>query len=55
VFFSTLSTVGHLISGDNIINLRALMDERGIRSGERLLLFMAGYGLNWQCVILEKT
>jgi 3-oxoacyl-[acyl-carrier-protein] synthase-3 len=55
VFFSTLSTVGHLISGDNIINLRALIDERGIKSGERLLLFMAGYGLNWQCVILQKT
>ncbi len=55
VFFSTLSTVGHLISGDNIINLRALIDERGVKPGERLLLFMAGYGLNWQCVILEKT
>jgi 3-oxoacyl-[acyl-carrier-protein] synthase-3 len=55
VYFPTLSTVGHLISGDNIINLKALIDERGVRSGERLLLFMAGYGLNWQCVILEKT
>jgi len=55
VYFPTLSTVGHLISGDNILNLKALTDERGVRSGERLLLFMAGYGLNWQCVILEKT
>ncbi|HYR44756.1 MAG TPA: 3-oxoacyl-[acyl-carrier-protein] synthase III C-terminal domain-containing protein [Terriglobia bacterium] len=55
VYFSTLSTVGHLISGDNIINLRGLIDEQRIRPGDRLLLFMAGYGLNWQCVILEKT
>ncbi len=55
VYFPTLSTVGHLISGDNIINLTALIEERRIKSGERLLLFMAGYGLNWQCVILEKT
>ena len=55
VYFPTLSTVGHLISGDNIINLRALIDANGVKSGERLLLFMAGYGLNWQCVILEKT
>jgi 3-oxoacyl-[acyl-carrier-protein] synthase III len=55
VYFPTLSTVGHLISGDNIINLRALIDEQRIRPGDRLLLFMAGYGLNWQCVILEKT
>jgi 3-oxoacyl-[acyl-carrier-protein] synthase-3 len=55
VYFPTLSTVGHLISGDNIINLKALIDEQRMKSGERLLLFMAGYGLNWQCVILEKT
>jgi 3-oxoacyl-[acyl-carrier-protein] synthase-3 len=55
VYFSTLPTVGHLISGDNIINLKALIEEREIKSGTRLLLFMAGYGLNWQCVILEKT
>jgi|SoiMethySBSTD1v2_1073268.scaffolds.fasta_scaffold263983_2 3-oxoacyl-[acyl-carrier-protein] synthase-3 len=55
VYFPTLPKVGHLISGDNIINLKALMDEREITPGSRLLLFMAGYGLNWQCVILEKT
>jgi 3-oxoacyl-[acyl-carrier-protein] synthase-3 len=55
VYFPTLSTVGHLISGDNIINLHALIEARAVKPGQRLLLFMAGYGLNWQCVILERT
>ena len=55
VCFSTIAEVGHVISGDNIINLKRMLDEGRIQSGERALLFMAGYGLNWQCVILEKV
>jgi 3-oxoacyl-[acyl-carrier-protein] synthase-3 len=55
VYHPTLSEAGHVISGDNVINLKHLVDSGDVRSGEKLLLFMAGYGLNWQCVILEKT
>ncbi|HEY8024228.1 MAG TPA: 3-oxoacyl-[acyl-carrier-protein] synthase III C-terminal domain-containing protein [Burkholderiaceae bacterium] len=51
----TLGQAGHVISGDNIINLKHLVDSGDVRKGEKLLLFMAGYGLNWQCVILEKV
>ena len=51
----TLEEVGHVISGDNLINLKHLIDRGSIEKGERVLLFMAGYGLNWQCAILEKT
>ncbi len=51
----TLSEIGHVISGDNIINLKHLDDSGSIQTGERVLMFMAGYGLNWQCVILEKV
>ena len=55
VYFPTIREVGHVISGDNIINLKRLADEKKVKTGERVLLFMAGYGLNWQCVILEKA
>ena len=51
----TMPDVAHVISGDNLINLKYLSERGGILPGERLLLFMAGYGLNWQCVILERT
>jgi len=54
VAFPTLGETGHVISGDSIINIRRLVEENKIRPGDRLLLVMAGYGLNWQCVILER-
>ena len=55
VYFPTIAEVGHVISGDNIINLKRLVDERRIEPGQTALLFMAGYGLNWQCVVVEKV
>lgn len=55
VALKTLGTVGHMISGDNIVNLIALDDSKVIQSGDRLMLLMAGYGLNWQSVILQRT
>lgn len=46
--------VGHMISGDNIVNL-AELDRRGlVQPGDRLLLLMAGFGMHWSCVLLEK-
>lgn len=55
VYFASLPEVGHVISGDNIINLKKLDECDAIRPGEKLLLLMAGYGMNWQSVILEKV
>jgi 3-oxoacyl-[acyl-carrier-protein] synthase-3 len=54
VYCPTLSSVGHVISSDNIINLCHLIASGRLTPGARVLLFMAGYGLNWQCVILER-
>jgi len=55
VLMPTIGSVGHVISGDNIVNL-AHADAAGrFASGDRVLLTMAGYGLNWQAVLLEKV
>ena len=54
VAFPTLAEAAHLISGDNIVNLMRLEESGRIRPGDRLLLLMSGYGLNWQGIILEK-
>ncbi|MDQ3305293.1 MAG: hypothetical protein M3535_04825 [Actinomycetota bacterium] len=54
VRYPSLPDVAHVISGDNIINLAALDDE-GVDPGQRLLLTMAGYGMNWQGTLIEKT
>lgn len=54
VAFPTLAEVGHMISGDNIVNLLRLEAEGRVRAGDKLLLLMSGYGLNWQAVVLER-
>jgi len=50
---ATLSDVAHVISGDNIVNLADLIASGGCSAGDRLLLVMAGYGMNWQATALE--
>jgi 3-oxoacyl-[acyl-carrier-protein] synthase-3 len=55
VWFPTLRDVGHVISGDNVVNLASLVEAGELRPGDRLLLVMAGFGLNWQCVVLQAT
>lgn len=54
IYAPSRSEVGHVISGDNIINLDRLDKEHKAQSGDYILLIMAGYGMNWQCTILEK-
>jgi 3-oxoacyl-[acyl-carrier-protein] synthase-3 len=55
VLFPTLKTVGHCISGDNIINLVELANDSRIKPGDKIILMMAGFGLNWQAAVIEKV
>ncbi|MDQ3642149.1 MAG: hypothetical protein M3450_11985 [Actinomycetota bacterium] len=55
VWCPSVADVAHVISGDNIINLSWLHDRGVVEPGQRLLLTMAGYGMNWQGVLLERT
>jgi 3-oxoacyl-[acyl-carrier-protein] synthase-3 len=55
VVSSTMPDSGHVISADNVLNLTALAESGRIESGQKLLLHMAGFGLNWQSTILEAV
>jgi 3-oxoacyl-[acyl-carrier-protein] synthase-3 len=55
VCYPTLPEAAHVISGDNLINLAAMAADGKIARGDKLLLLMAGYGLNWQTLLLERT
>lgn len=55
VLTPTRDQIGHCISGDNIINLKVADDENTFKPGDKILLPMAGFGLNWACVLLEKV
>jgi len=54
VLFPTMAEIGHLVSGCNFLNLERCVEERRFKTGDRVLLPVAGYGLNWQCLILER-
>ena len=51
----SIKDVGHIISSDNIVNLKMLQERDALESGDKILVTMAGYGLNWQAVALEKV
>ncbi|HCT76156.1 MAG TPA: hypothetical protein DGG94_15400 [Micromonosporaceae bacterium] len=55
VWSPSLPDVGHVISADAIINLSALLASGRVQPGQRIALVMAGFGLNWQCALLEAT
>ena len=44
-----------MISADNVVNLAHLVASGKLRPGQRVALVMAGFGLNWQCLILEAV
>ncbi len=54
-FFPSMAETGHVISADNIINLAELRASGMLRSGDRVLTLMAGFGSNWQSAILEAV
>jgi len=54
VYFGTLPDVAHVISADNFINLQQLDAQARLRAGDRILLVMAGFGMHWQSLLLEK-
>jgi 3-oxoacyl-[acyl-carrier-protein] synthase-3 len=55
VWYPSMPEVGHVISGDTMINLRLLIDSGRVRPGDWILAMMAGYGLNWQAALLRAT
>jgi 3-oxoacyl-[acyl-carrier-protein] synthase-3 len=54
-YFPSIASTGHVISADNVINLAELAKSEDLKSGDRILTFMAGYGSNWQCALLEAV
>jgi 3-oxoacyl-[acyl-carrier-protein] synthase-3 len=55
VFFDPLPRCAHVISGDPVINLLHLDRAGKLARGDKLLMVMAGYGMNWQCAVVEKV
>jgi 3-oxoacyl-[acyl-carrier-protein] synthase-3 len=55
VLAPSMAEVGHCISGDNIINLKYAESLDCMEPGDKVLMTMAGFGLNWACIVMEKV
>jgi len=55
VLAPSMAEVGHCISGDNIINLKYAESLDCMELGDKVLMTMAGFGLNWACIVMEKV
>lgn len=55
VYAPTLADVGHVIAADGLVNLAELRGSGLLRPGQYLAVVSAGFGLNWQCLILRAT
>jgi 3-oxoacyl-[acyl-carrier-protein] synthase III len=53
IYTENIRCVGHTIASDNILNLQSATTDGLISTGDYVLLFTFGYGLNWACMILE--
>ena len=53
LYTRNIARYGHTMSADNLINLKDLADEGLLKSGDHLLLFTFGFGLNWSSMILR--
>lgn len=53
LYADNIAAKGHVIGGDNFINLRDAETAGRLRSGDRLLLFNFGFGASWACLLLE--
>ncbi|WP_255949873.1 3-oxoacyl-[acyl-carrier-protein] synthase III C-terminal domain-containing protein [Streptomyces odontomachi] len=51
----SLPDVGHVLAADNLINVKLLRESGRVRAGDRVLLLMAGLGMNWQSTVLEAV
>jgi 3-oxoacyl-[acyl-carrier-protein] synthase-3 len=53
LFYQNIRRKGHVIAGDNWINLKDAVDEKRLQPGDRFLSFNFGFGANWAATLME--
>jgi 3-oxoacyl-[acyl-carrier-protein] synthase-3 len=53
IYTDNISKIGHVVASDNIINYVDCMAEQRIAKGNKLALFVMGFGAHWNCTIIE--
>ncbi len=53
IYTANIARIGHVVASDNIINYIDSIEEGRIVRGNKIALFVMGFGAHWSCTILE--
>ena len=53
IYTANISSIGHVVASDNVINYVDCMAEDRIARGNKIALFVMGFGAHWSCTIIE--
>jgi 3-oxoacyl-[acyl-carrier-protein] synthase-3 len=53
IYTSNIARIGHVVASDNVINYLDAIAEGRVAGGDKVALFVMGFGAHWSCTILE--
>ena len=53
IYTANIPRIGHVVASDNVINFLDAFDAGRIKRGDKVALFVMGFGAHWNCTILE--
>jgi 3-oxoacyl-[acyl-carrier-protein] synthase-3 len=53
IYTANIARIGHVVASDNIINYIDSIAEGRVVRGNKIALFVMGFGAHWSCTILE--
>lgn len=53
IYTRNIARIGHVVASDNIINYVDALDEGLIVKGNKVALFVMGFGAHWSCTVVE--
>ena len=53
IYTANIPRIGHVVASDNVINFLDAFDAGRIKRGDKVALFVMGFGAHWNCLVLE--
>ena len=53
IYTANIPRIGHVVASDNVINFLDAFDAGRVKRGDKVALFVMGFGAHWSCSILE--
>jgi 3-oxoacyl-[acyl-carrier-protein] synthase-3 len=53
IYTANIARIGHVVASDNVINYVDSIAEGRVASGDKIALFVMGFGAHWSCTIIE--